>query len=107
MSTKIDEVLSSSNPTTKPLSGVSIAHGGSLGQSTTFTIQVVPPSSGAWSVSLEGGITPSNGGPPKFDPIADFDESSEQTIVTLPLTLGVQYRWRHVSGGDVTCRLAV
>ena len=107
MSTRIDEVLSATKQQSKTLSGTEIAHGGALAQSTTFTIQAVPQADGDWEVVLEGGITPFDGRPAQMDLIAEFDQDSEQLIVTLPLSLGVQYRFRHASGVAVACRLAV
>ena len=96
----IDETISAASPNSKEVSGGEISAPGSRSQTQLPTAQVVPSGVGAFEVELQHAV---NGSQLDFTKIGSWDQDSETFGSVFPVSQGVFYRFRHVSG--VACRV--
>lgn len=98
----IDEIISTSSPTSAEVNGAELARSGGRAQTTQISVQVIPVTEGGrFEVHLEGSINTLSG--KVWSRIGQFDSGDEVLLSVFPISQNVNYRLRHVSGVD--CRV--
>ncbi len=98
----VNEELSASHTTTKPISGEVLLSGSRPG-SGNATFQIIPDSAAAFAVTLEAAVT-LIGEDTTYTSIGNFTEADD-LLTTFPVSRGVGYRVKWTSGETVTVRL--
>ena len=102
MSAVINEVISTTNTLSKSVSGGELTRTTSKAQNTQVTLQIIPlDDMAAFDVDVEAMVNTSSD--PEWRAIGKYTRSDETLVSIIPISLGVRYRFRHVSGAD--CRV--
>jgi len=98
----ISEFLSTTNATSREVSGTELAEVGEKAQSTKITAQVVPQGTGSFEVEFQVAVVDQNGGK-DFTKIGTFQDGDEVLASAFPISLRCLYRFEHKSGE--TCKV--
>ena len=95
----IDETITASNETSRAVSGVALSPSSSRASQAAVALQIIPPSSGDWSVDVEAGISTQSG--VTFTKIGEYDQDDESLLSLIKVSHGCMYRFKHTSGGSI------
>ena len=87
----------------RAISGAEVTKPGSHAQATLISAQVIPSADEDFETHIEAAVNSIHGA--QFTKIGVWDQNSEALLSVFPVSLGVLYRFRHISGPRTRVRL--
>ena len=97
----LDAKVSAVFPTTEEVSGARLLRPGSRVHDGYVTIQIIPDDDSAFQVDMEAAVNAKSSR--DYDSIGSWTEEDDTLVTVVPISEGVLYRFKHISGS--ACRV--